>query len=363
MIPHLNLQAVNEPYLAALQEAASRVLASGWYVLGREVEAFENRFAAYCGTKHAIGVGNGLDAIHLIFKAFDFPEGSEIIIPANTYIATILPITALNLVPVWVEPDPQTYNLSARNIEPLITEKTRAIVAVHLYGRCCDMAPIQALARQYGLKIIEDAAQAHGATYQNRKAGNLSDAAAFSFYPTKNLGAIGDAGAVVTNDDALAQQIRLLRNYGSDQKYIHQLPGLNSRLDELQAAFLSAKLPSLDADNRRRQTIAARYLTEIQHPGLMLPPKDAIFEDVWHLFVVRHPQRDAFMTYLHQKHIGTAVHYPLAPHQQDAYTEYNHLNLPLTEQLHREVLSLPLNTTLRDADVDTIVKTINEAPL
>lgn len=363
MIPHLDLKQVNQPYGTALEEAARRVLSSGWYVLGREVETFENAFATYCGVDHCIGVGNGLDAINLIFKAFHFPEGSEVIIPANTYIATILPITDLNLVPVWAEPDPLTYTLSARQIEPLITEKTRAIAVVHLYGRCCDMAPIWKLAEKYNLKIVEDAAQSHGATYQNRKAGNLGDAAAFSFYPTKNLGAIGDAGAVVTNDAALARQVRLLRNYGSEQKYIHQIQGTNSRLDELQAAFLSLKLPHLDADNRRRQAIAARYLTEIQNTSLTLPPADGIDNDVWHLFVARHPHREAFIRYLHQQKIGTAVHYPVAPHQQDAYHTYRHLNLPLTEQLHREVLSLPLNTTLTDAEVDYIIETINNAPL
>jgi dTDP-4-amino-4,6-dideoxygalactose transaminase len=362
MIQHLDLKQVNHPYSDSLQAAASRVLSSGWYVLGREVEAFETSFAAYCGVKHCIGVGNGLEAINLIFKALDFPEGSEIIIPANTYIATILPITELGLVPVWAEPDPQTYNLAARQIEPLITEKTRAIVVVHLYGRCCDMAPIQDLATTYNLKLIEDAAQAHGATYQNRKAGNLSDAAAFSFYPTKNLGALGDAGGVVTNDDALAHQVRLLRNYGSERKYIHQIQGMNSRLDEIQAAFLGVKLAHLDADNRRRQSIAARYLAEIQHQNLSLPPDDRIHEDVWHLFVVRHPQREDFMTYLRQKNIGTVIHYPVAPHQQEAYTEYRYLDLPLTEQLHREVLSLPLNTVLTDAEVDYIIETINESP-
>lgn len=362
MIPHLDLKQVNKPYSDSLQAAASRVLASGWYVLGREVEAFETSFATYCGVKHSIGVGNGLDAIYLIFKALGFPEGSEIIIPANTYIATILPLTALKLVPVWAEPDPRTYNLAAPQIEPLITEKTRAIVVVHLYGRCCDMAPIQELATKYGLKIIEDAAQAHGATYQNRKTGNLSDAAAFSFYPTKNLGALGDAGAVLTNDDALAHQVRLLRNYGSERKYIHQIQGMNSRLDELQAAFLGVKLAHLDADNQRRQAIAARYLAEIKHPTLCLPPADRINDDVWHLFVVRHPQRDSFMSYLHQKNIGTVIHYPVAPHEQEAYPEYRHLDLPLTEQLHREVVSLPLNTVLTDAEVDYIIETINNAP-
>jgi dTDP-4-amino-4,6-dideoxygalactose transaminase len=362
MIPHLDLKQVNKPYSDALQAAACRVLASGWYVLGQEVDTFEKSFAAYCGAKHCIGVGNGLDAIHLIFKAFDFPAGSEIIIPANTYIATILPITALGLVPVWAEPDPRTYNLSAQHIESLITEKTRAIVAVHLYGRCCDMAPIQELAQKYNLKVIEDAAQAHGATYQNRKAGNLSDAAAFSFYPTKNLGALGDAGAVVTSDEVLAHQVRLLRNYGSEKKYIHQIQGMNSRLDELQAAFLGIKLTHLDADNQRRQALAAKYLAGIQHPTLKLPPADSVYNDVWHLFVVQHPHREAFMGYLHKKNIGTVIHYPIAPHQQDAYAEYRQLELPLTEQLHREVLSLPLNTVLTDAEVDYIIETINNAP-
>ncbi|GAB3249985.1 DegT/DnrJ/EryC1/StrS family aminotransferase [Larkinella harenae] len=362
MIPHLDLKQVNEPYAAALQEAAARVLASGWYVLGREVEAFEKQFATYCGATHCIGVGNGLEAIDLILRAFDFPPGSEIIIPANTYIATVLPITDRGLTPVWAEPDPHTYTLDARQIEPLITEKTRAIAVVHLYGRCCDMTPIQALAEKYNLKLMEDAAQAHGATYRHRKAGNLTDAAAFSFYPTKNLGALGDAGCVVTSDDALAHRVRLLRNYGSEQKYIHQIRGLNSRLDEIQAAILSVKLPHLDTDNLRRQALASRYLNEIRHSTLTLPPADRIDEDVWHQFVVRHPERESFMTYLRQKGIGTAVHYPIAPHQQDAYAEYRRLRLPITEQLHREVLSLPLNPALRDAEVEYIIQTINEAP-
>ncbi|MGA0555901.1 DegT/DnrJ/EryC1/StrS family aminotransferase [Larkinella sp. VNQ87] len=362
MISHLDLRQVNEPYLTALQEATARVLASGWYVLGRELEAFENQFAAYCGTKYGIGVGNGLDAINLILRAFAFPAGSEVIIPANTYIATILPITDLGLVPVWAEPDPRTYTLDAEKLEPLITEKTRAIAVVHLYGRCCDMAPIRALAEQYNLRLLEDAAQAHGAAYGGRKAGNWSDAAAFSFYPTKNLGALGDAGAVVTNDDALAQRIRLLRNYGSEQKYIHQIPGVNSRLDEVQAAMLMVKLPHLDADNRRRQDLAARYLREIRHPAVILPPADRIYDDVWHQFVVRHPNREAFMAYLAQQGVGTAIHYPVAPHRQDAYTDYRRLCLPVTEQLHREVLSLPLNTALTDAEADYIIQTINQAP-
>lgn len=359
MIPFLDLRRVNEPHQQALEQAASRVLRSGWYILGREVEAFERQFADYCQTRHCIGVANGLEALTLTLKAWDFLPGSEVIVPSNTYIASVLGVTQAGLTPVWVEPDPTTYLLDPARIEAAITPLTKAILPVHLYGRCCDMDPINSLAAHYGLKVLEDAAQAHGATCGTRRAGTLGDAAGWSFYPSKNLGALGDAGAVTTNDDALAARLRSLRNYGSVQKYVNEHAGYNSRLDELQAGILSAKLPALDAENNRRRTLAGRYLTGIRHPDVTLPPADQIDRDVWHLFVIRHPRRDNLRAYLLDRGIGTDVHYPIPPHQQRAYASFAHLTLPISEQLHREVVSLPLNPTLTDDDVTYIIETIN----
>ena len=360
MIPFLDLKRVNEPHQVAIQAATERVIESGWYILGREVEAFEQQFADYCQTKHCIGVANGLDALTLVLKAWDFPAGSEVIIASNAYIASVLSITHAGLTPVWVEPDPRTLLLDPTKIEAAITERTRAILPVHLYGRCCDMGPIHTLAQRYKLKILEDAAQAHGAAYGEKRAGNLGDAAGWSFYPSKNLGALGDAGAITTNDDALANQLRALRNYGSAQKYITDYRGHNSRLDELQAAILSAKLPTLDQENNRRRALARIYLSDIRNPEVTLPPDDQIEQDVWHLFVIRHPRRDDLKTYLRERDIGTDIHYPIPPHHQRAYTSFAHLSLPISEQMHREVLSLPLNPTLTDEEVAYIVDTINE---
>ncbi|GAB4020911.1 DegT/DnrJ/EryC1/StrS family aminotransferase [Spirosoma koreense] len=362
MIPFLDLKRINDPYAVTLQQAIDRVLASGWYILGREVEAFEKQFATFCQTKHCIGVGNGLDALTLVLKAWDFPAGSEVIVAANAYIASVLSISHANLTPVLVEPDPQTYLLAPANIEGAITARTKAILPVHLYGRCCEMDPIDELAQRYGLRVLEDAAQAHGAQYKSRRAGNLGDAAGWSFYPSKNLGALGDAGAITTNDDALAEQLRALRNYGSSQKYVNEYLGHNSRLDEMQAAILSAKLPALNTDNSRRRTIARRYLTEIHHPVVHLPPSDQLEQDVWHLFVVRHPRRDAFRSYLRERGIGTDVHYPIPPHRQKAYASMAELSFPIAEQLHQEVVSLPLNPALTDEEVTHIVETINVMP-
>lgn len=339
---------------------------SGWYILGREVDAFEQQFAAYCQTRHCIGVANGLDALILVLKAWNFPPGSEVIVASNAYIASVLSITHAGLLPVFVEPDPQTYLLDPSRIEVVITSRTKAILPVHLYGRCCDMTPIKALANRYGLKVLEDAAQAHGATYggdwagnANRRAGNLGDAAGWSFYPSKNLGALGDAGAITTNDDELAERVRALRNYGSSQKYVNDYVGQNSRLDELQAAILSAKLPLLEQDNARRRTIAEWYLNGLKNPDIILPPADQLAQDAWHLFVIRHPRRDDFRTYLHERGIGTDFHYPIPPHRQRAYSAFAHLSFPIAEQLHREVVSLPLNPALTDDDVDYIIETIN----
>lgn len=361
MIPHLDLKRINAPYQVEIAEAMRRVAESGWYILGKEVEKFEQNWAAYCGVKHCLGVANGLNALELILKAYDFAEGSEVIIPANTYIASILSVTTLGLKPVWVEPDMRTFNIDPKKIERKITPKTKAIMVVHLYGKCCDMKPIGEIAQKYGLKVIEDAAQAHGATYNGQKAGNLSDAAAFSFYPTKNLGALGDAGAVTTNDPDLARMIGSLRNYGSTIKYYNDHIGTNSRLDEVQAAILNVKMKYLDAENQRRRELARFYLSEIKHPYLALPSPKTLFDDAWHLFVVRHPKREQFIDYLMDNGIQATVHYPVPPHKQKAYAAYNHLNLPISEQIHNEVVSLPLNPSMTDAEAAYIVQTINQS--
>lgn len=360
MIPFLDLKRVNQAHQVSIKAAIDRVLTSGWYILGHEVNAFESQFAAYCQTRHCIGVANGLEALTLVLKAWDFPAGSEVIVASNAYIASVLSITHAGLVPVFVEPRPETYLLNPDSIERAITARTKAILPVHLYGRCCEMKSINRLAQRFGLKVLEDAAQAHGAMHDGKRAGNCGDAAGWSFYPSKNLGALGDAGAITTDDDALADRIRALRNYGSVQKYVNEYAGYNSRLDELQAAIVSAKLPFLDQENARRRTIARHYLTGIRNPDVVLPPADRIEEDVWHLFVIRHLQRDALRTYLHEWGIGTDVHYPIPPHQQRAYASFAHLSFPISEQLHREVLSLPLNPVLTDDEVAYIIGIINQ---
>lgn len=360
MISFLDLKRVNEAHQATIQAATERVLQSGWYILGHEVEAFERRFANYCQTRHCIGVANGLEALTLVLQAWDFPQGSEVIIASNAYIASALSITHAGLSPVWVEPDPQTYLLDPARIEQAVTERTKAILPVHLYGRCCAMDPINSLAEKYELKVLEDAAQAHGAIYGTKRAGNLGDAAGWSFYPTKNLGALGDAGAITTNDDNLAERLRALRNYGSTQKYKTDYVGYNSRLDELQAAILSAKLVYLDPENAHRRSLARRYLQGIRNPAVQLPPTDQLDQDAWHLFVIRHPHRDALRAYLHERGINTEVHYPIPPHRQLAYASAAYPSFPISEQLHREVLSLPLNPILTDAEVDYIIAAINQ---
>ncbi|SOD78051.1 DegT/DnrJ/EryC1/StrS family aminotransferase [Spirosoma fluviale] len=366
MIPFLDLRQINAPYSQAIKSAIKRVSESGWYVLGKEVETFENEFAAYCQTTHCVGVANGLEALTLILNAWAFPAKSEVIVASNAYIASVLSITHAGLTPVFVEPDPHTYLLDPLRIEAAITDNTRAILVVHLYGRCCDMEAINKLARRYNLNVLEDAAQAHGATYAgsqlnmpHRKAGNLGDAAGWSFYPTKNLGALGDAGAITTNDGALAERLRALRNYGSGHKYINDYLGFNSRLDEIQAAVLSAKLPALPETNDRRKVLAKRYLTGIRNPDVVLPPADQLELDAWHLFVIQHPRRDELRTYLLEQGIGTDIHYPIPPHHQQAYAAFAHLSLPIAEQLHRNSLSLPLNPALTDHEADFIIETIN----
>ncbi len=358
-IPFLDLKLINREYENSINDVIARKVSSGWYILGQEVQAFEKSFADYCGTKHCIGVANGLDALVLLLRSCDFPKGSEVLVPSNTYIASILAISLAGLIPVLVEPDINTYLIDPKKIEEKITQRTKAILVVHLYGKCCEMAPINEIAGKYNLKVFEDAAQSHGAMYQNKKAGNLSDGAGFSFYPTKNLGAMGDAGAVTTNDDKLAAKIRELRNYGSAEKYIFGEQGLNSRLDEIQAAILNVKLPYLGKENAIRQEIANRYLTEIRNPAIILPCSGNSDDDAWHLFVVRTKDRNRFRDYLAQNKIGSDIHYPVPPHQQLAYKEWNNCSFPISEQIHQEILSIPLNTTLSEEEVSYIIEKIN----
>ena len=360
MIPHLDLRLVNAPYLSELDAAARRVIASGWYVLGEEVAQFEREFATYCETAHCVGVGNGMDALTLILRAYEFPAGSEVIVPAFGYIATMLAVVNAGLVPIPVEPDETTYNPDPAQVEAHLSPRTKAILTVHLYGKCSDMAALRALAQTHQLKLIEDAAQAHGADFGNRKAGNLADAAAWSFYPTKNLGALGDGGAITTNDDALAERLRFLRNYGSMRKYHNDFLGVNSRLDEVQAAFLRVKLPHLDAENTRRRHLARRFLTEIKNPAVVLPDSSTVDQDAWHLFVIRHRQRAVFGEYLHKNGIQTQMHYPIPCHRQPALRDLQLGDFPLTERLHNEILSLPLNPGLSDAQADYLIDTVNQ---
>ena len=359
IIPFLSLQSTNKPYHDDLKRIFTETLEKGWFILGQELVEFENRFASYCETNFCLGVANGLDALTIILKACKYPPQSEIIVPANTYIATILAVINAGLKPVLVEPSQETYLIDPNQIELAITTNTRAIMLTHLYGKCCEMTAIQAIAEKYQLHIFEDAAQAHGATYLGVKAGNLGDAAGFSFYPSKNLGALGDGGAITCNSESLAQAYRQLRNYGSSQKYVFDEVGLNSRLDEIQAAFLSLKLEHLDGENLYRQKIARHYLEQIQNPSIVLPPSNSIDEDAWHLFVIRTSNRDKFRSYLAENGIGTDIHYPIPPHKQKALSEFNHLSFPITEKIHQEVLSIPLNPTLQELEIEYIIEKIN----
>lgn len=343
-VPFLDLKSPHLELQHELEAAFRRVLESGWYILGREVEAFEEEFAAYCGTRHCVGVGNGLDALHLILRAYGIGAGDEVIVPSNTYIATWLAASFAGAKPVPVEPIEATYNIDPQRICDAITPRTKAIIAVHLYGQPADMDAINDIAYRHGLKVIEDAAQAHGASYKGTRAGNLADAAGFSFYPGKNLGALGDGGAITTNDDGLASQVRILRNYGSQVKYHNKVKGFNSRLDELQAALLRVKLKHLDTWNSARSRIAITYLDRLAASGLILPIVPAWAEPAWHLFVVRSTHRDALQKKLEYAEIGTMVHYPIPPHLQPAYAEegYQIGDLPIAEKLHHEALSLPM---------------------
>lgn len=367
MIPFLDLKNINNQYRAELIEACIRVIDSGWYIGGKELEQFEKNFSDYCGTKYAIGVANGLDALILTLRAWKelgkLNDGDEVIVPSNTYIASILAITANNLTPVLVEPDIATYNIDPAKIEAAITSRTKAILPVHLYGLLAPMPQIMGIAKKHNLLVLEDSAQSHGAQIDNKKSGNWGDASGFSFYPGKNLGALGDAGAVTTNNEELAQMLRALRNYGSHEKYKNLVPGVNSRLDEIQAAILDIKLKFLDKETLHRRKIANLYLTEIRNPLIKLPLSDTNAEEfqqhVWHLFVIKTEHREALQKYLADHGVQTLIHYPIPPHKQQAYEEWNHLNYPISEQIHAEVLSLPIGPTLSLAEAENVIQLCN----
>jgi dTDP-4-amino-4,6-dideoxygalactose transaminase len=389
MIKFLDLHKINAPYEVLFQEKLKTFLDKGWYILGNEVEIFEKNFAHYCGTKYCIGVANGLDALTLIFKGYielgKLQKGDEVIVPANTYIASILAILEAGLIPILVEPDEKTFNLNPKLIPNQISPKTKAILVVHLYGQLADMQQINAIAEAHNLLIVEDAAQAHGCrlsveSYQlgvgisqlgveNEQqsklpsfggvGGGFVGGSAYSFYPSKNLGALGDAGAITTNDSELAKVLFSLRNYGSEVKYHNDYMGVNSRLDELQAAFLNVKLPHLDQENKRRREIAQRYLSEIKNPKIALPFYDNSQNHVFHLFVIRTKNRTELQNYLTENGIQTQIHYPIPPHKQKALKDFNHLSFPITEQIHNEVLSLPMSPVLTEEEVGFVIEILN----
>lgn len=367
MIPFLDLQAINAQYRDELVKAATRVIDSGWYISGNELEEFEKEFSSYCGTEHAIGVANGLDALILTLRAWmelgKLNVGDEVIVPANTYIASILAVSANGLVPILVEPDLDSYNICPKNTEAAITRKTKVILPVHLYGQLADMPSIMDVAQRHNLLVLEDAAQAHGAILDNKKAGGWGDAAGFSFYPGKNLGALGDAGAITTNDDELANILRALRNYGSHEKYKNIMQGVNSRLDEIQAAMLSVKLNHLDIETTHRREVANLYLKGIDNPSIILPAKKHDSAHVWHVFVVRCEQRDSLQKYLADHGIQTLIHYPIPPHQQQAYEEWNKLSYPISEMIHHQALSLPISPVLSLNNVEKIIALCNKFKL
>ncbi len=363
MIKFLDLQKINNAYEPELSEGIQKVIKSGWYILGEQANTFEQNYAAYIEAKHCIGVANGLDALRLILKAYielgSMQEGDEIIVPANTYIASVLAITDNKLKPVLVEPDIKTYNLNPFLIEEKITPRTKGIMLVHLYGQNAMHPEIERLVLKYNLKLIEDNAQAQGCFYQQKRTGSIGHAAGHSFYPGKNLGALGDAGAVTTNDDKLADIIRALGNYGSKEKYVNNYQGLNSRLDEIQAAALSVKLKHLDSDNQRRRDVANYYLKNIKNPTIILPDIPASNSHVWHLFVIRHRQRNELQKYLTDNGIQTLIHYPIPPYKQTAYKELHELSFPLTELIHNEILSLPISQVLTEEEMAQIVNSLN----
>ena len=364
MIPFLDLKGLNAQYRAELIEACTKVIDSGWYIQGNECKEFEKEFAQYCGTKYAIGVANGLDALILILRAYKelgiMKDGDEVIVPSNTYIASILAISQNNLVPVLVEPDINTYLIDPNKIEEKITSKTKAILPVHLYGQTCEMDAINEIAKKYNLKVIEDSAQSHGAYFGDKRSGNLGDASGFSFYPGKNLGALGDGGAVTTNDEELANTIKALGNYGSHKKYENLYKGVNSRLDEMQAAMLRVKLRYLDNEVEKRRDIANYYLENIKNKNIILPVVRAESNHVWHLFVIRTTKRDELQKYLLDNGVQTLIHYPIPPHKQNAYKEWKNESYPISEQIHDEILSLPISGVQSLEDTMRIVQVIND---
>lgn len=360
MIKFLDLKKINNRYREEIDSRIKNILDKGWYLQGEENENFTKNFANFCGTKFAIGVANGLDALNLIIKAYGFDNGDEIIVPANTYIATILAISENGCIPILVEPDIKTYNINPDSIEEKITTKTKAIMVVHLYGQAVQMEKIWKIAKKYNLKIIEDSAQAHGAIYQENRTGNLGDASGFSFYPGKNLGCIGDGGAVTTNDEELFNKIKAIANYGSDRKYHHIYKGVNSRLDEIQAAVLDVKLKHLDSDNNKRREISKYYRENIKNSKLILPETYDEKSHVWHIFAVRTQNRDEFQKYLTEKGIQTIIHYPTPPHKQGAYKEWNNLSFPITEEIHNTILSLPISPVMTDSEIEKVVEVVNE---
>lgn len=363
MIKYFDLKKANLQYREELQAAFSRVLHSGFYIRGKEVDSFEQEFAAYCQSRYCVGVSNGLDALHLILRALNIGEGDEVIVPSNTFIATWLAVSYVGAVPVPVEPNEDTFNIDPEKIEDAITERTRAIIPVHLYGQPADMDPIIGLAKKYGLKVIEDAAQAHGATYKGRKVGGLGHAAAFSFYPSKNLGALGDGGAIVTHDSDLAARVRSLANYGSDRKYHNEIKGFNCRLDEMQAAFLRVKLFYLDSENLRRRNVANQYLLGLKDLPIRLPHVPEVLSPVWHGFVIRTQDRDNLMCRLDDAGIQAIIHYPIPPHLQGAYSEMKCVpgDFPISETIHKEVLSLPMSPTLEDSQILEVINAVSAA--
>ena len=360
MIKFLDLKKINNRFRSQIDLKIKEILDCGWYLQGKENDSFCKDFAKYCGTKFALGVANGLDALRLIIKAYDFGAGDEIIVPANTFIATILSITENGCTPVLVEPKINNYCLDPDLIEEKITTKTKAIVVVHLYGQAVPMDKIWQIAKKYGLKVIEDAAQAHGASYKGRKVGSLGDAAAFSFYPGKNLGALGDAGGITTNDEILFNKIKALANYGSDRKYHHIYKGINSRLDEIQAAVLDIKLKYLDEDNNKRRIIAKYYRENIKNKYIILPNTDEELSHVWHIFAIRTKYRNELQKYLYDNGIETNIHYPTPPHKQLAYKEMSDRIYPITEKIHAEILSLPISPVLSYEEMEKVVTLINK---
>ena len=366
MIPFLDLKLLNQSIENELTEAAKKVIQSGWYILGENLIKFEQDFAKYCGADYALGTANGLDALSLIIRAYKelglMKDGDEVIVPSNTYIASILSITENNLIPVLVEPELNFYNIDENKIEEKITSRTKAIMIVHLYGQVAFTDKIKNIARKNNLKVIEDAAQAHGAEIGNKKVGNLGDASGFSFYPSKNLGALGDAGAVTTNDNELAETIKALRNYGSHVKYENKYEGVNSRMDEIQAAFLSIKLKYLDIHNERRIEIANFYNENIKNSNILLPPVkyDSPKSHVYHLYVIRTKKRDKLISFLNDNDIGTSIHYPIAPHKQLAYKEWNHESYPISEEIHSTAISIPNAPYLNAKEIDNVVSVLND---